>query len=62
MKKILINGFIGHHLSGRILSQTDWQIFGMDMSTDRISTHLDNPRLRFLEGDITINREWMEHR
>ncbi len=34
MKKILIlgaSGFIGHHLSHRILRDTDWQVFGMDM-------------------------------
>ena len=39
MKKILIlgvNGFIGHHLSNRILADTDWEIYGMDMQDDRI--------------------------
>ena len=43
MKKVLIlgvNGFIGHHLSKRILETTDWQVYGMDMNTDRI-TDLD---------------------
>ena len=64
MKKILIlgvNGFIGHHLSKRILSTTDWQVYGMDMNTDRIEDLLDNPRFKFFEGDITINREWIEY-
>jgi nucleoside-diphosphate-sugar epimerase len=64
MKKILIlgvNGFIGHHLSKRILSTTDWQVYGMDMNTDRIDDLLDNPRFKFFEGDITINREWIEY-
>ncbi len=64
MKKILIlgvNGFIGHHLSKRILSSTDWQVYGMDMNTDRIEDLLGNPRFRFFEGDITINREWIEY-
>lgn len=64
MKKILIlgvNGFIGHHLSSRILADTDWQVFGMDMSADRIAPLTDNPRFRFFEGDITINREWIEY-
>jgi nucleoside-diphosphate-sugar epimerase len=31
--KILIlgvNGFIGHHLSRRILDNTDWQVYGME--------------------------------
>ena len=56
-----VNGFIGHHLSERILAKTDWNIFGMDMFSDRIAANLGNPRLRFFEGDITINREWIEY-
>jgi len=64
MKKILIlgvNGFIGHHLSKRILESTDWQVFGMDMSSDRVKPFLGNPRFHFFEGDITINKEWIEY-
>ena len=39
MKRVLIlgvNGFIGHHLSQAIVRSTDWDIYGMDMQTDRI--------------------------
>ena len=64
MKKILIlgvNGFIGHHLSQRILRDTAWEVYGMDMQTDRITDLLDAPRFRFFEGDITINKEWIEY-
>jgi nucleoside-diphosphate-sugar epimerase len=64
MQKILIlgvNGFIGHHLSARILKDTDWRVFGMDMYSERIAPLLDNRRLQFFEGDITINREWIEY-
>lgn len=64
MKKILIlgvNGFIGHHLSNRILADTDWDIHGMDMQDDRIRDLISNPRFHFFEGDITINREWIEY-
>lgn len=63
-KKILIlgiNGFIGSHLTERILASTDWQVFGMDMSSDKITAYLDHPRFEFLEGDITINKEWIEY-
>jgi nucleoside-diphosphate-sugar epimerase len=56
-----VNGFIGHHLSQRILATTDWSVFGMDMFSDRLTRELENPRLRFFEGDITINREWIEY-
>ena len=64
MKKILIlgvNGFIGHHLSKRILAETDWDVYGMDMASERIADLLPNPRFHFFEGDITINREWIEY-
>ncbi|HZQ71777.1 MAG TPA: bifunctional UDP-4-keto-pentose/UDP-xylose synthase [Burkholderiales bacterium] len=64
MKRILIlgvNGFIGHHLSKRILATTDWEVYGMDMQADRIADLLDERRFRFFEGDITINKEWIEY-
>jgi nucleoside-diphosphate-sugar epimerase len=64
MKKILIlgvNGFIGHHLSNRILATTDWEVYGMDMQSDRVAEHMANPRFKFFEGDITINKEWIEY-
>src|SRR6185295_6078887 len=56
-----INGFIGHHLSQRVLKSTDWQVFGMDTSSSRLAGQLRNPRFHFLEGDITINKEWLEY-
>ena len=64
MKRILIlgvNGFIGHHLSRRILATTDWEVYGMDMQADRIEELLSDKRFRFFEGDITINKEWIEY-
>ena len=64
MKKILIlgvNGFIGHHLSKRIIAETDWEVYGMDMASERISDLLAEKRFHFFEGDITINREWIAY-
>jgi len=64
MKKILIlgvNGFIGHHLSNRILEDTNWEVFGMDMQSERVADLLDHERFHFFEGDITINKEWIEY-
>jgi nucleoside-diphosphate-sugar epimerase len=64
MKKILIlgvNGFIGHHLSKRIVETTDWIVHGMDMQSERVSDLLNHPRFHFFEGDITINKEWIEY-
>jgi nucleoside-diphosphate-sugar epimerase len=64
MKKILIlgvNGFIGHHLTHRILNQTDWLVYGMDLADDRLGENVNNSRFHFLEGDISINKEWIEY-
>lgn len=64
MKKVLIlgvDGFIGHHLTQRILETTDWQVFGMDMQSNRVGEWLSHPNFHFFEGDITINREWVEY-
>jgi len=64
VKRILIlgvNGFIGHHLSKRIVEHTDWEVYGMDMQTDRVEELLGHERFHFFEGDITINREWIEY-
>jgi nucleoside-diphosphate-sugar epimerase len=64
MKKILIlgvNGFIGHHLSKRIIETTPWEVYGMDMQSERVSDLMGHPRFKFFEGDITINKEWIEY-
>jgi nucleoside-diphosphate-sugar epimerase len=64
MKKILIlgvNGFIGHHLTERILKTTDWEVYGMDMSSDKLGDLVNDKRVHFVEGDITINKEWVTY-
>ncbi len=64
MKKVLIlgvNGFIGHHLTQRILETTTWEVHGMDMSASRLGDVITHPRFNFFEGDITINKEWIEY-
>jgi nucleoside-diphosphate-sugar epimerase len=64
MKKVLIlgvNGFIGHHLTQCILETTDWEVYGMDMSASRLADVIRHPRMHFFEGDITINKEWIEY-
>ncbi|MDE2093341.1 MAG: bifunctional UDP-4-keto-pentose/UDP-xylose synthase [Burkholderiales bacterium] len=64
MLKVLIlgvNGFIGHHLTRRIIETTDWEVYGMDMQSERVAPWMDHPRFHFFEGDITINKEWIEY-
>lgn len=63
-KKILIlgvNGFIGNSLTWKILQTTDWQVFGMDMEKTKLQHCLGHERFHFFEGDITINKEWIEY-
>jgi nucleoside-diphosphate-sugar epimerase len=62
--KILIlgvNGFIGHHLTQRIIENTDWSVYGMDLAADRLEKVLHHSRFHFIEGDISINKEWIEY-
>jgi nucleoside-diphosphate-sugar epimerase len=63
-KKILIlgvNGFIGSALTEEIVQQTEWDVYGMDMSDHKLTECIDNPRFHFVEGDITVNKEWIEY-
>lgn len=55
------NGFIGSHLSQRIMEDTAWDVFGMDLKDDKLGKVLANPRFHFVEGDIAINKEWIEY-
>lgn len=65
MNKILIlgvNGFIGNQLAKKILNSSDAEIYGMDLSNNKLSHSLNNPRLHFTQGDITKYQEWItEH-
>jgi len=56
-----VNGFIGNSLTEQILKQKDWEVFGMDMACDKLEPCLGQNRFHFVEGDITINREWIEY-
>jgi nucleoside-diphosphate-sugar epimerase len=56
-----VNGFIGSSLTEHILRDTDWEVYGMDMSQDKLGESLGHKRFRYVEGDITINREWIEY-
>jgi nucleoside-diphosphate-sugar epimerase len=56
-----VNGFIGNSLTQRILQTTDWQVYGMDMARDKLAESLGHERFHYFEGDITINREWIEY-
>ncbi len=56
-----VNGFIGNALTERILNTTEWIVSGLDIASDKIAPFLGHPRFTYLEGDIAINKEWIEY-
>ena len=69
-KRILIlgvNGFIGNHLTERLLADGHYDIYGLDISSSAVSCFIndsrfgDDQRFHFVEGDISIHTEWIEY-
>ncbi|MEE2906889.1 MAG: bifunctional UDP-4-amino-4-deoxy-L-arabinose formyltransferase/UDP-glucuronic acid oxidase ArnA [Planctomycetota bacterium] len=56
-----VNGFIGSHLCERLLATDRYDIHGMDLRSDNLGAIVEHPNFHFLEGDISINREWIEY-
>lgn len=62
-KKVLIlgvNGFIGSHLLTAILSRTDWEVIGLDLTSHKIEAHLSHPRFHFKRADLRSESEWVK--
>lgn len=69
-KRVLIlgvNGFIGNHLTERLLADGHYDIYGLDISSSAVSRFINDPRFgddqrfHFVEGDISIHTEWIEY-
>jgi len=56
-----VNGFIGSHLSERLLDSGKYEVYGLDLRSNYIDHLLDRPGFNFREGDISIHREWIEY-
>ncbi|ADU71802.1 bifunctional UDP-4-amino-4-deoxy-L-arabinose formyltransferase/UDP-glucuronic acid oxidase ArnA [Pantoea sp. At-9b] len=56
-----VNGFIGNHLTERLLQDDNFEVYGLDISSDAISRFLGHPGFHFVEGDISIHSEWIEY-
>jgi UDP-4-amino-4-deoxy-L-arabinose formyltransferase/UDP-glucuronic acid dehydrogenase (UDP-4-keto-hexauronic acid decarboxylating) len=56
-----VNGFIGNHLSERLLESGRYEVHGMDLNSDTIERLKGHPDFHFAEGDISIMREWIEY-
>ena len=60
--KILIlgvNGFIGSHLSERLLADPQWQVTGFDLVGDYVARWAHHPRFTFRQGDIFREDAWL---
>ena len=56
-----VNGFIGSAISNRLLQDGNYEVYGMDLRSNYIADLLKHPDFHFFEGDISINREWIEY-
>jgi len=56
-----VNGFIGNHLSERLLESGRYEVHGMDLCSDTIERLMGHPDFHFTEGDISIMREWIKY-
>jgi nucleoside-diphosphate-sugar epimerase len=62
--KIMIlgaNGFIGSALTNAILRTRPWEVYGIDLADNKLEDLPTTNRFHFVEGDITINKEWVEY-
>ncbi|MEA1927193.1 MAG: bifunctional UDP-4-amino-4-deoxy-L-arabinose formyltransferase/UDP-glucuronic acid oxidase ArnA, partial [Candidatus Auribacterota bacterium] len=56
-----VSGFIGNALVERLLDAGGYDIYGMDLQSDNIERFIGRSGFHFVEGDISINREWIEY-
>ncbi len=56
-----VNGFIGNHLSERLLESGRYIVHGMDLRSNTLKRLLGHPDFHFKDGDISIMREWIEY-
>ncbi|WP_085725252.1 bifunctional UDP-4-amino-4-deoxy-L-arabinose formyltransferase/UDP-glucuronic acid oxidase ArnA [Pseudomonas sp. R37(2017)] len=56
-----VNGFIGNHLSERLLRDDRYEVYGLDIGSDAIERLRSHPNFHYVEGDISIHSEWIEY-
>lgn len=54
------NGFIGSHLTEKILAKTDWHIHALDLGQDKLGDSVNHPRMHFKTGDMLKEKAWIE--
>lgn len=64
-KKVLIlgaNGFIGSHLTEKLLATTDYQVVGLDLDCNKLGDSIGNPRFDFKQADMLNSQRWIEEK
>jgi Nucleoside-diphosphate-sugar epimerases len=56
-----VNGFIGNHLTERLLKDGSYEVYGLDIGCDAIDRFRNHPDFHYVEGDISIHTEWIEY-
>jgi UDP-4-amino-4-deoxy-L-arabinose formyltransferase/UDP-glucuronic acid dehydrogenase (UDP-4-keto-hexauronic acid decarboxylating) len=56
-----VNGFIGSHISDRLLASGKYEVYGLDLRSNYINHLIGKPNFHYREGDISIHREWIEY-
>ncbi len=56
-----VNGFIGSHISDRLLADGNYDVYGLDLRHNYIDHIMNHPHFHYREGDISIHREWIEY-
>lgn len=56
-----VNGFIGNHLTERLLKTGHYDVYGLDIGSDAVERFKSHPDFHFVEGDISIHTEWIEY-
>ena len=56
-----VNGFIGSHISDRLIKSGKYEVYGMDLRSDYVTHLLGEKDFHFREGDVTIHTEWIEY-
>ena len=54
------NGFIGSHLAQRIIDDTPWHVYALDIADHNLSDLLGHERFHFTKGDMTQSDAWLE--
>jgi nucleoside-diphosphate-sugar epimerase len=49
------DGFIGSNLTEHILKTQDWNVYGVDLGSGRLTEFLEHPRFHFTQADITLS-------